>query len=156
MIIGHRHIREAGLSDLDQIANLIFEAHHAVGDRSMRYDPSVVRTRLGQAWACQGNILVAEIDGAIVSTGTLVRTTFASATVALTLGATRPDMKGRGIGHELVLRRVAIAADLHAGIVLVSSRDMARWQRYGFGIVSRNPVSGAALMALQIDYGREV
>lgn len=152
MILGTHHIRAAALSEFDQIAHLIAEAHAAHGGTAERYDPAAVLLRLNQAWAGGGIILVAEQDGSFLACGALTPSVFARHTWALSLGATRPDMQGRGIGHALVEKRLQLAADNGAGSVLVSSRNAARWKRYGLTAINTNPVTGASLMVINLDW----
>lgn len=75
-------------------------------------------------------------------------------TWALSLGATRSDQQGRGLGHHLVAKRLDVAFSEGAGVVLVSSRDASRWERYSFKRQFVNPVTGAHLLALCIDWRR--
>jgi N-acetylglutamate synthase-like GNAT family acetyltransferase len=152
MIVGSTHIRAATLEEFDQIAHLISDAHQASGEVSDYYDTSSVRIRLNEAWAIGSDILVVEVDGAFLACGVLMPARFARNTWTLCLGATRRDMQGRGIGHMLVHRRLQMAIGYGAGSILVSSKNAARWNRYGFKPVSINPITGASLMVINTDW----
>ncbi|GEM_PF-4540087 len=154
MKIGAAQIREARGQDFIQAAHLISDAHRAAGTLDEHYEPWAVEGRLSDLRIAKGILLVADIEGGIVACGGIVPASFARHTWTLCLGATRPDLQGHGLGHQLVTRRLDIAAREGAGIVLVSSVNPARWARYGFKQQFVNPVTGAHLMALRFDNGR--
>lgn len=152
MIVGSSHIRAGLLEEFDQIAHLISQAHRDAGEVSDYYDPAEVRIRLNEAWAIGSDILIVEVDGSFVACGALMPARFARHTWMLCLGATRADMQGRGIGHTLVRRRMEMATNYGAGSLLVSSKNSQRWNRYGFKAVSVNPITGASLMIINLDW----
>lgn len=152
MIIGSTHIRAAVPEEFDQLAHLISDAHRVTGEVSDYYDRAAVLIRLNEANWFGGNILVIEVDGAFLACGTLMPARFARDTWTLCLGATRSDMQGRGIGHALVQRRLQMAVHYGAGNILVSSKNVARWNRYDFKCVSVNPITGANLMIINTDW----
>ena len=154
MILGAQHIREATQADFGQIAHLISESHRAAGASSDHYEAWKIEARLHEVRIAKGKILVADLEGAILSCGAVAASAFARHTWTLSLGATRPDMQGRGLGHHLVVRRLEIAVGAGAGVVLVSSRNEARWRRYNFARAFTNSVTGAHLMFLPTDHGR--
>jgi N-acetylglutamate synthase-like GNAT family acetyltransferase len=152
MIVGAQHIRLARQSELTQIAHLIHQAHAERGEVSSHYQAASVRNRLTLSLLSRGKILVAETEGVIHACGAITPAAFAKNTAVLSLGATRPGLQGRGIGHALVLDRLKLAPGMGVGTVLVSARNAARWSRYGFSAVSVNPISGASLMVLNLEW----
>jgi predicted N-acetyltransferase YhbS len=152
MIFGTAHIRLATLADFDQTSYLISEAHRGSGEVSERYAADTIRLRLNQIWAFGGEVLLTEQDGAIIACGALSPVAFARDAWAMSFGATRSDMQGRGLGHALVEKRLQLAAEKRAGTIMVSSRNAARWRRYGFKAVNVNPITGASLMVINLDW----
>lgn len=119
-----------------------------------RYQPIPIIQRL--QWSLNGagepgvpRYLVAEVDGEVVGVGGYAVARFGGATWELLLAATKPELQGRGIGHQLLLARWdAIRAESpdEGGVVVVSTKNAPRFLRYGFHQGPRNPVTGAYLM----------
>lgn len=153
MMIGSTHIRNAvNSAELDRLAHFISIAHKPDGQRNAYYEPAVVYERIIGIWRDGATILFTEQDGAILACGALVPVNFSRQCWALSLGATRSDLQGRGLGHALVEKRLQLAADRGAGTIVVSAHNAARWIRYGFKAVSVNPVTGSSLMIINLDW----
>lgn len=125
-----------------------------------RYLPLAIIDRLQWSLDAAGNpgaprYLVAEVDGAVVAIGGYARSRFGGDTWELLLGATMPRFQGRGIGHALMLERwEAIRAEApEGGLVVVSTKNVARFQRYGFSLGPMNRATGASLMWASVPAG---
>ena len=99
--------------------------------------------------------LVAELDGEPVALGQYGPARWAAHTWELMLGATRQDLQGQGIGHQLALARLTAIAEAGGGQVVVSTKNQTRWERYGFIKAWRNPNTEAVVMWREISAGKK-
>ena len=149
-------IRLLERKDLIDVAAVVASAFSSrAGIVPDRYKPSTIIQRL--QWSLDGagqagvpTYLVAELDGEVVGVGGYAMARFGGATWELLLAATKPELQGRGIGHQLLLARwEAIRAEASpqgGGVVVVSTKNLQRFLRYAFHQGPRNPVTGAYLM----------
>lgn len=123
-----------------------------------RYRPALVRSRLQwslDSAASGGPVtLVAELGGHAVGMGQYGPARWAGAAWEMMLGATRPDLQGKGIGHALVMARMEAIAQGGGGLVFVSARQAQRWRRYGFEAGPVNPLTGATTLWRFVGEGR--
>jgi predicted N-acetyltransferase YhbS len=137
-------IRPMRLDDLAPAAHLIWLAHSVDQHPAPEYEESRVSGRLPHPEDTDYRGFVAERNNMIVGAGVIGRATFAKATWWLSLGATHPLCQREGIGHQLVLARLRYAIDHGAAVIIVSSKDRARWERYGFwAYAPQNKATGA-------------
>ena len=150
-------IRPLAYAEISSAAALIAQGFAGPDGIPERYWPHVIIPRLLAQWqhATEPDApryLVAELDGEIVGIGGYARSRSASSTWELLLGATLPAYQGRGIGHAMVLSRLAaIRAEAPGGgLVMVSTKRPARFLRYGFQAGPVNPDTGSTLMWGQV------
>lgn len=151
-------IRPLETHDLLNVAFLVAEAFKGRdGTVPERYEPTAIIPKLAWSLDAAGDTgvpryLVATIGGGAVAIGGYARSRAAGSTWELLLGATRPDLQGRGIGHALMLARwEAIRAETpEGGLVTVSTKNLGRFLRYGFHPGPRNPATGSWLMWAEV------
>lgn len=123
-----------------------------------RYRADAVRRRLewSLSSAADGGpvTLVAELGGAPVAMGQYGPSRWAANSWELMFGATRPDLQGKGIGHALVVARLAAIEAAGGGLVFVSAKRPDRWRRYGFEVGPFNPLTGATALWRYVGGGR--
>lgn len=135
--------------DVPTLANIVQEAFGGA-HASSRYQAANVEERLISSlrgsWFGATVTLVAELDGEPVAMGQYSRSRWAAETWELMLDATRPDLQGQGISHQLVLARLVAIAEAGGGHVIVSAKQYGRWERYGFIQGWRNQQTEAVVM----------
>lgn len=128
------------------------------GTVPLRYQAKAVRERLewSLASAADGGpiTLVACLADTPVALGQYAPARWAASSWELTFGATLPDLQAKGIGHALVMARLAAIEAAGGGVVFVSAKKAARWRRYGFEAGPFNPLTGATAFWRFVGGGR--
>jgi amino-acid N-acetyltransferase len=81
---------------------------------------------------------VAEVDGEVVGCGA-VHVMWEDLAEVRTV-AIRPDMRGRGIGHQLLSRLLAVAREVGVKRVFVLTFEVEFFRRHGFAPIDGTPV----------------
>lgn len=82
---------------------------------------------------------VAEIDGELIGCGAL-HVMWADLGEVRTV-AVHPKVRGRGVGHAIVERLLAVAADLHLRRIFVLTFEVEFFGRHGFKEIEGTPVT---------------
>jgi predicted N-acetyltransferase YhbS len=148
-----RPMTEMDIPDLCSVVATAFTGRD--GALPARYQPPAVAERLRRSLIPGGAMtLLAELGGNPVALAQYARSAWAASSWELMFAATRPDLQGKGFGHELVLARLAAVEQSGGGLVFVSARSVARWRRYGFSDGPFNPQTGATTMWRYVGSGR--
>ena len=149
-------IRPMLYQDVTSCANLVASAfRRRDGFVPERYRSQIIIPRLMANLEGRGvdhvETLVADKPGVgVVGMGQFARSRMAASAWELMLGAVLPEFQGQGIGHRLVTSRLKLIYCAGGGLVLVSTKDIQRWQRYDFLPMLANPVTGITMMIGQV------
>lgn len=159
MILGSSFIRALTETDIGPLGEMVAAAFAGQdGAVPARYRPAAIRRRL--QWSLESAAdggpvtLVATLAGCPVALGQYGPSRWAGGSWELMLGVTRPDLQGKGIGHALVLARMAAIEAAGGGLVFVSAKRPERWLRYGFQSGPFNPQTGATALWRYVGGGR--
>ncbi len=146
-MISHIIVRLLTVTDIPMLALMVERAFQGRdGSVPDHYRSAAVGDRLRRSLDSDVVTLVADLSGVPAALGQYGPARWARSTWELMLGATWPVLQGCGLGHALAVARLEAVAAEGGGMVFVSTRQPARWRRYGFDPGPNNPVTGATAL----------